>query len=184
MACVDWGSDLCTGGTPSTNCSFETWVIANAFDNDTGTSWIASGCGASIPYGQYWKSGGITAEKCRAYGVGGNLGANFELRGSNTGLSWSDVLCTLTPNAGWQEHEFSKLTYSHWRWTCDQLVGAGESASIYELELYLCADALPIKVNIADVFKDAKEIKINIGDVWKPVTEIKINIGDVWKTIF
>ena len=178
MGCFDWGIDLCTGGTPSTNCSFDIFIIDRAFDDDTGTYWLASGCGATVPYAQYWKAAGIWASKCRAYNISGSSGLSLTLHGSNTGISFSDALCTLTPNAGWQEHEFAPAEYKWWRWIASGAPG-DNSLIVAELELYACKAA----INIGDAWKNIEEVQINIGDVWKDITDIDINIGDTWKTI-
>lgn len=60
------------------------------------------------------------------------------------------------------------------------------SSHPYPISLYATGvtDAIPLKINIGDSWKESSAIKINIGDSWKEVVGIQQNIGDSWKTVF
>jgi hypothetical protein len=137
---LHYASNFCTGGSATADSDDGVNTPDKAFDNDTGTRWTSAD--AALPHWIKYDLGvGVTKTARRLnmkpYSGGSALIRNFALEGSNNDADWDTLYsgtCGNTDN--WQFFVFDNATaYRYYRITISTVYGAGDIASIYEIQM-------------------------------------------------
>ena len=136
---MSYQSDFLTGGTPSADSHYETYVASRAFDNNTVTGWL-SDAGAFPHWVKYDLGVGIAkkARKLRLYSWENQIDA-FKLEGSNDDSVWDELLSgNASAAAQWNEWTFNNpIAYRYYRiYITSNHSGGGDTyGGVMEIEL-------------------------------------------------
>lgn len=146
MACANWGSDLCTGGSEKCDCTYAgPNLCSHAFDDSDSTFWDS--CVGFPHYIGYKFASAKQIERLRMLQYASEYCQNFEIQGSNTTAddadwdlkSWTTLKTVTDGTTSWQAWEFTNTTaYQYIRCRATAGTGNGSYWGVYEIEMFEC----------------------------------------------
>lgn len=145
--------DLCNGGIASSNGAWQTWVAANAFDNNLNTGFHHVGFPAILQY-QMLATKQIEKYTIQITDRTYQAPKNFSFEGSNNNIDW--ISLNIQENLTWVDGEKKEFTfdnsnnYLYYRLFITSAVQTGSNPTVIEVEMMEKKYPKPVS-NIYDI---------------------------------